>query len=559
MASFSVQTLFSCFLIHIQLLNGNSWFVFASEGYIPLTLSLFQGTSYLLYPLYGWIADVFFTNFKVIKWSFILMLASSISMLMSGLWLIIGSQYEKNTFVYTTLFFTVVIITGLIGSGMYESNAIQFGMDQMLESSSEQLSSFIHWYFWCASVGIPIIYYILVAANLYFRDCVVEMHKIKHSFDNFIGSILLLLSGVQLLFSLCGIFFSFLSTRCFTIEQISKNPLKTIFEVLMYSYKQKYPERRSAFTYWENDIPSRIDLGKEKYGGPFTYEQVEDVKTMLRLLLLMVSLFGYHLSGDGYSLSYYIMSTSGCPTLVPLSALIANPQHIGILVVVIGIPMYRLFNRYISHCTPSLLNRLWLGLFICLFNECLQCNYSLLLQRREFNCLEMGLYISEKPSLLLQCIAAHLKVVENSTCQHICSTLPVNDFIIYLSFVPLIMNGLSYLLVFVTTVEFICAQSPNAMKGFLIGVWYSMLFIRYSVVNNLDVHPFLLKLGKWNIYHGIKGVLIFLSLVSFSIVYKHYQFRRRDDIVNEQAMIEEQYERELLLNSSNNISEHSCD
>ena len=29
------------------------------------------------------------------------------------------------------------------------------------------------------------------------------------------------------------------------------------------------PERRSAFTYWEEDIPRRIDLGKSKYGGPF--------------------------------------------------------------------------------------------------------------------------------------------------------------------------------------------------------------------------------------------------------------------------------------------------
>ena len=56
------------------------------------------------------------------------------------------------------------------------------------------------------------------------------------------------------------------------ISQVSKKPLKIIFGVLTYSLKHKYPERRSAFTYWENDIPSRIDLGEEKYGGPFTYE-----------------------------------------------------------------------------------------------------------------------------------------------------------------------------------------------------------------------------------------------------------------------------------------------
>ena len=80
-----------------------------------------------------------------------------------------------------------------------------------------------------------------------------------------------------------------------------------MYKVLNYSYQHKYPERRSAFTYWENDIPSRIDLGKDKYGGPFTYEQVEDVKTFFRLLLLIMSLFGFYLLGDGYSLVTYII------------------------------------------------------------------------------------------------------------------------------------------------------------------------------------------------------------------------------------------------------------
>ena len=128
--------------------------------------------------------------------------------------------------------------------------------------------------------------------------------------------------------SLCGIILNFLGTRCFSVEESSKNSLKIIFKVLVYSFKHKYPERRSAFTYWENDIPSRIDLGKEKYGGPFTYEQVEDVKTMFRLLLLMVSLFGFYLSGDGYSLTTYIIRTMGCPTLLPSVTMIWNPQHI---------------------------------------------------------------------------------------------------------------------------------------------------------------------------------------------------------------------------------------
>ena len=48
------------------------------------------------------------------------------------------------------------------------------------------------------------------------------------------------------------------------------------------------PVNRSALTYWEEDIPSRIDLGKSKYGGPFTTEQVENVKTFFKLLVVSV-------------------------------------------------------------------------------------------------------------------------------------------------------------------------------------------------------------------------------------------------------------------------------
>ena len=70
--------------------------------------------------------------------------------------------------------------------------------------------------------------------------------------------------------------------------------------MLNYARKHKYPETHSALTYREEDIPSRIDLGMSKYGGPFTLEEVEDVKTFFRLLLVMICLGGYTLGGMTY-------------------------------------------------------------------------------------------------------------------------------------------------------------------------------------------------------------------------------------------------------------------
>ena len=101
-----------------------------------------------------------------------------------------------------------------------------------------------------------------------------------------------------------------------------------------------------------------------------------------------------------------------------------------------------------------------------------------------------------------------------------------------------------------TVLEFICAQSPNTLKGLLIGIWYSTSSVKYMVINVLDTHPLFLESNPLSIYHCIKGFGIFVSILSFSIIYKSYRYRERNEIVNEQAIIEEQYERQFLNNSS---------
>ena len=49
------------------------------------------------------------------------------------------------------------------------------------------------------------------------------------------------------------------------IEPKSPQSLKAIYQVLRFVAKHKAPLNRNVLTYWEEDIPSRIDLGKTKY------------------------------------------------------------------------------------------------------------------------------------------------------------------------------------------------------------------------------------------------------------------------------------------------------
>ncbi len=444
------------------------------------------------------------------------------------------------------------VITVSIGLGMFEANAIQAAMEDMVDKSSEQLSSFIHWFFWCSNFASITVLYSIVGAVLYSFQC----HISEENLQYYSGIGVLLLSTLQIPFHFFGFIFSKTTQNPKPYNQLAKrNSLTIIYKVLKYSYQHKYPERRSAFTYWENDIPSRIDLGKDKYGGPFTYEQVEDVKTFFSLLMLIVSLFGFHLMGDGYSLSNYIMKMFGCPTALSFGLILGNPKHIPLLVAVVGIPLFQCVKRRVRHILPNMLTTLWFGLLFSLVSQTLQTFHTTLWDQvePEFQCPRIE-NLSLGNSINMKCLYSNMRIDTNNGCMWFCSSEPMKDhlYVIYLSIIVWSMSGISYVMIFMTMLEFICAQSPNSLKGLLIGIWYSMLAIKYAI-NTFDTNPQLLEFVSWNAYNGAKGIGMFLSIIVFSLAAKNYRYRERNEIVNEQAIIEEQYERELLINESDDI------
>ena len=316
-------------------------------SYIATTWNVSQGIAYLMYPILGWIADIRVTHYRMIKTSFIFVLISSFLMLITSIVRIVKPNYlmqdEGLLHFITISSFTCILLIGIAGFGLFESNAIQFGMDQMLEASSEELSSFIHWYYWSVHLGQLIIFYILTAVITYFENCQLNMDKIQKTgkeSDFLVGWIFIFPSVIQAVLIIIGLLIIIKSKSHLYIDSTRINPLKNIFKVLHFAWKHKYPVNRSAFTYWENDIPSRIDLSKHKYGGPFTNEQVEDIKTLFQLLLLILSLFGFQLAGDGYSLSQFLIQNLGCPTLWTTALLVMNPEHVTVLVILIEIPLY---------------------------------------------------------------------------------------------------------------------------------------------------------------------------------------------------------------------------
>ena len=111
--------------------------------------------------------------------------------------------------------------------------------------------------------------------------------------------------------------------------------------------------------------------------------------------------------------------------------------------------------------------------------------------------------------------------------------------------IPDVLQGLAFILVFMTALEFICAQAPLRLKGLLIGLWYASLSINYLLVGITEI--FILDSTIWTIFNEVKAFLIFLSLMLYLCVSKRYHYRNCDEVVNEQYLVEEIYDRELTL------------
>ena len=281
------------------------------------------------------------------------------------------------------------------------------------------------------------------------------------------------------------------------------------------------------------------------HGGPFTNEEVEDTKTFLRILPLLLCLFGYHLAGDGYSAPDQLQRTS-CPSLPVLLLIVHNPLHISTLVVVVGILLYRLIinkcSRYIKKV--RMLTKMWIGLYLSLVQVVL---YIIVVinhdskywsQRNSIACV-----LSLKPHDIFSPDAVCLKIrfkLSNVSCDF--TDNPVDNT--YLWFIiPQLLNGLSSLLVSMTVFEFICAQAPRTTQGLFIGLWYATFSIRYLLVGLVDT--LLIEKNSWLIFEGVKVFLILVSLVLFSCVSRRYRYRQRDEIVNVQGMIEDTHDKWL--------------
>ena len=82
---------------------GSDFFLYHTAGphYIHLSLALTLAISYLLYPLLGWLSDVYFTRYKVIRFAFVMSIVAMVLLVIGFVFFeAIYSQYYNNVYSY---------------------------------------------------------------------------------------------------------------------------------------------------------------------------------------------------------------------------------------------------------------------------------------------------------------------------------------------------------------------------------------------------------------------------------------------------------------------------
>ena len=288
------------------------------------------------------------------------------------------------------------------------------------------------------------------------------------------------------------------------LENISliKNPIKLIVRVLCYARKHKYPENRSALTYWEEEAPSRLDLGKDKYGGPFTEEEVEDVKTVFRMLPSFIGFVVPNLCNDTY------WSANKNFTL-PTCLAVTDSQYYFCSVILMLVYLFFIrvcFYKYI----PSMLTRMSVGIFL-----------------------------------------AFIVTVSNVIIFVIERSHPDISNIVKLLFIPKTILIFSNILLYPVSLEFTVAQSPVHMRGVMVGLWYvtscGISFFSSAIVK----FPFSCEsqyICTSFYYYITKSVLVLIILIVFVILAKCYKYRVRENEVNIVQIVDDHYQRYMYIN-----------
>ena len=413
-----------------------------------------------------------------------------------------GSYPAINTAKYGVSMIALLLM--LLGSAMFFVNVVAYGLDQLADYSNSRIRAFVHWLVWGLFVGFT-------AGNI--------------GRDNAYNSNLQLCLGLGVFIasSLAVCIDSLLNHYYIETGALAENPYRLVLKVLWYASRHKHMQsQRSAFTFWEAEIPNRISLAKQKYGGPFPDQSIENVKTFLRIVAICFALFGFYIP-------FFVMYGR-----IVVDQFEGSTESLG------GYGSYIMWN--ICDKIVIILVALYELVLIPLFPKL---EYFFLNPLRWLGISYILLLITLSVTFTISVAGEILTPYEVN-----CTTETKKFQVSFLYFtVPLLLYGLIDMISIISGLEFIGSQSPTNMSGMLTGVFW---FVRgiYTEVGRLIIISFSfithgpgdLSCNFWNILTQI--LILIVGFFIYVKAAKWYQNRIRND-TSDRTIIEEKYSQRL--------------
>ena len=471
------------------------------EFVFSTSTSLVYVTMCLLYPISGLLGDIYCGRYRVIYSSMTFMVLATAGLaLFCGLTWRLNNQATLQWYAITAII--VLYITSTVGLAGFKANAVQFGADQIHEEPSGKWTTMVRWFAWTTALGREF----SESALLFILSFRAEYELMLY----FIFFIVILAPFTLLLVATCA------CNKIFTTANIFPHPsYKEILGVLNFARKHKYPIRQS---HWSDSEPlSRINYASERFGGPFSSETVEDVKMLLNMLLLLVIMSSFH------------FTTVACDYLIPLFAehLSVNKTYYDSSLIAGG--KLTLFGATIA-----------LALLYELVLHPLFSSYV----SNTFKCFGVGLAIliinTFIPFVIDTVGHSHHRQVH---CMLFLSTEDLNASILedtQLDINPLVLvtvnflNIVSSVIINTSVLTFILAQSPQSMKGLMIGLFsfFETIYVMAGVLL-FQVFYGLFKTTQHSYpscgfgYYLSNTVLTIAAFALFCHVARKYKYRER--------------------------------
>ena len=499
------------------------------------------------YPIGGFLADVYCGRYKTVNISMAI-IWTALFLLCVAVILNLSFQHHIPHAVQLVQYILcgIAFLLSIPALAGFYSNMTQLSLDQLRDAPSHTLGIFLHWNVWVDLLGSTLVHIVFV---------VVGCFKSAPEFKDVIDSVAYCLPLLLLLLVSVLMVVNCFTKHWFYAADINYNPYKMVLDVLKYVRTHKYPTYHSAMHWTNGEQPSRFDFAKDCYGGPFTSPQVEDVKTLGRVVLVLLAVgpvfvlcvptsyfifpfFSFHVSKRSthqYCQAKWILIESG--TLSYLIGLVTLP-------IVTWVVYCVLKNR-----VPKILSRMTVGIILFILGV-----FSMLVIDvvGHFTTPTTGM-----PSNMTHCLFLEsYKLGDNNPYYHF------KHFHWYILVIPNCFNVVSYSLIIVTVFEFISAQAPQPMKGLVFGMFFAIKG-GYNFIAAASLLPFSLKsfmvsspyVSCGTSYFLLTVVVSLVGLVLFACASRRYKYRMRDEEPFCQAVVEEIFDRRLQHNADESLLE----